>query len=661
MKTQISDTSNTENLHELMMALDSVRQTLKQQISYVQDQTANTQGQSANFTPSHASALGQLCIIFGLSSFERDILVLCAGMELDANLPLLCAEAQSDPQRPYPTFSLALAMFATKHWSAITPSSPLRRWRLIEVGPGTVLTLSPLRIDERLLHYLMGEQCLDSRLAGLVKPLTLTDSPIRCQTIHQELTAQMIAIWQQSSHITPPIQLCHGDRFSKWEMVAAAAAQLNRKLYRLSLAALPTAPDDLNTLACLWEREALLEQAMLLLDCEEGTDPSREQAIVHLLESLHTPVVIISRDRLPWQQASLITFEVPPLSFDEQRSIWQHILRSNESMDAQVNSQIEQLVCQFNLSVSSIQSAYATALSQQRNHAMDPETALWNACRVQARPRLDDLAQRITSRANWNQLVLPQSQKQILRETIAHVRQRAQVYERWGFSTVGSRGLGISALFAGVSGTGKTMAAEVIAQELQLDLYRIDLSAVISKYIGETEKNLRRIFDAAETGGAILLFDEADALFGKRSDVKDSHDRHANVEVSYLLQRIEAYRGLAILTTNLKEAIDQAFMRRIRFVVRFPFPDAQQRREIWQQIFPPQMAHTLDLKEDSKKLARLNVSGGNIRSIALNAAFLAAENGEPLNMKHLLKATQNEYIKLERTLTAAEVEEWEAQ
>jgi SpoVK/Ycf46/Vps4 family AAA+-type ATPase len=199
------------------------------------------------------------------------------------------------------------------------------------------------------------------------------------------------------------------------------------------------------------------------------------------------------------------------------------------------------------------------------------------------------------------------------------------------------------------------MAAEVLAHELQLDLYRIDLSSVVSKYIGETEKNLRRIFDAAESGGAILLFDEADALFGKRSEVKDSHDRHANVEVSYLLQRMEAYQGLAILTTNLKDSLDQAFLRRIRFVVSVPFPDIKARAEIWRRIFPNQTPRQ-DL--DMDKLAKLNVSGGNIRNIALNAAFLAADAKESVMMKHILQAARSEYLKLERVLTDAEVKGW---
>jgi SpoVK/Ycf46/Vps4 family AAA+-type ATPase len=229
------------------------------------------------------------------------------------------------------------------------------------------------------------------------------------------------------------------------------------------------------------------------------------------------------------------------------------------------------------------------------------------------------------------------------------------VYDDWGFAAKSARGLGVSALFAGESGTGKTMAAEVLARELQLDLYRIDLSSVVSKYIGETEKNLRRVFDAAEDAGAVLLFDEADALFGKRSEVKDSHDRYANIEVSYLLQRMEAYRGLAILTTNMKGALDGAFQRRLRFVVHFPFPDQAQREAIWRSVLPAQLPTD---RIDCRKLAQLHVAGGAIRNIALNAAFLAADRQEAVAMPHLLQAAHAEAAKRERPLAEAETRGW---
>jgi vesicle-fusing ATPase len=231
------------------------------------------------------------------------------------------------------------------------------------------------------------------------------------------------------------------------------------------------------------------------------------------------------------------------------------------------------------------------------------------------------------------------------------VRHRAQVYDTWGFGRSSARGLGITALFTGESGTGKTMAAEVIAGELGHDLYRIDLSAVVSKYIGETEKNLRSVFDSAEASGAVLLFDEADALFGRRSDVKDSHDRYANLEVAYLLQRMESYGGLAILTTNLRANVDRAFLRRLRFVIQFPVPDEAARSEIWRRTFPADAP--LD-RIDFAALGRLQISGGSIRAIALAAAFGAAADGGVITPRHVLRAAELEYAKAERHLTDAE-------
>jgi SpoVK/Ycf46/Vps4 family AAA+-type ATPase len=269
--------------------------------------------------------------------------------------------------------------------------------------------------------------------------------------------------------------------------------------------------------------------------------------------------------------------------------------------------------------------------------------------------RLESLAQRIGPAVTWDDLVLAPPPLSLLREIGIHVRERFKVLQTWGFGEKGKRGLGVTALFTGPSGTGKTMAAEVIARDLSLPLYRVDLSAVISKYIGETEKNLRRLFDAAEDGGAILLFDQADALFGKRSEGKDSHDRYANIEISYLLERLESYHGVAILTTNMKRELDPAFLRRLRFIVEFPLPDHECRAAIWRRIFPPKTP-TRDL--DLEKLARLNLTGGNIRNIALNAAFLAAAADEPVCMVHLLRAARNEYARLEKPLIESEIGDW---
>lgn len=367
-------------------------------------------------------------------------------------------------------------------------------------------------------------------------------------------------------------------------------------------------------------------------------------------ERLPSLLFVSSRERLPLPHRPTVHLDVHKPTAAEQILAWQKAL---PAQSADQFGQIQTLVSQFNLNTTTIH----TICSELKASGDSPNfRSLWNACRIQARPRLDELAQRIEPNADWQDLVLPEAQTQILRSAAAHVGQRSRVYEQWGFAAKGNRGLGISALFAGASGTGKTLAAEVLAHQLHLDLYRIDLSSVVSKYIGETEKNLRRVFDAATAGGAILLFDEADALFGKRSEVKDSRDRYANIEVSYLLQRMECYPGLAILTTNLKSALDPAFLRRIRFVVQFPFPDAAQRAEIWRRIFP---AATPTQNLEPVKLAQLNITGGNIRNVALNAAFLAADMGEPVQMKHILQAARTEYAKLEKTLTESEIGGWE--
>jgi len=611
------------------------------------------------------SAIEALCIAFGLSHFERDVLLMCAGVELDSSFASLCSALHGDTQQTYPTFSLALAALADPHWSALMPNAPLRYWRLLEVGAGNTLTTSQLRIDERVLHFLTGLQHLDARLATVVEPLSATGNLVPS---HAALVEEIIAVWTGARAVLTPtlqhlpaVQLCGNEMQGKRAIAAAACEALGLSLGMISAHAIPLHPDEFETFTRLWEREVILGGSALLLDCDEldSADSARERSISRLIESTRGAIIVSSRERRRALHRPLLTFEVRKPTPGEQRTLWRSALGSAALT---LNGKVEALVSQFNLDTSSISAASAGALVQHTSEQEHSSLAknnlaqvLWDACRMQARPHLDDLAQRIEPAASWEDLVLPELQQQIVRDIAAHVRQRGKVYETWGFASRGLRGLGINALFAGSSGTGKTMAAEVLANELRLDLYHIDLSQVVSKYIGETEKNLRRVFDAAEEGGAILLFDEADALFGKRSEVKDSHDRYANIEVSYLLQRMEAYRGLAILTTNMKSALDTAFLRRIRFIVQFPFPDAAQRMEIWRRIFP---ASTPTEGLDMTKLARLNVTGGNIRNIALNAAFLAAEAQEPVRMAHLLRAARSEYAKLEKSLTEAEIGGW---
>jgi hypothetical protein len=528
----------------------------------------------------------------------------------------------------------------------------------VDVGPGSALTTSHLRIDERILHYLTGIEELDQRLVGFVEPIE-TEVRFLVET-HQRIADRSVDLWVQAAEQDialpqfPVLQLLGDDSSTKRSIIQFIGQELGRDLYRIPAETIATDSTQFNLFLLLCEREYKLSNRIFWIDCDflDSADGIRSKLIARLVEQLQCPVILTHPDRQRQRSRPIITMEIASPTPAEQRLVWQTSLDSIQThLDRE---QIDSLVDHFNLSTGAIQSATFQVRSKDRDQIPMTEQ-LWNICRQQARPRLDELAQRIDAYGDWNDLVLPEKEHQVLRDITAHVKQRSKVYENWGFAGKSLRGLGISALFSGASGTGKTTAAEAIAQVLKLDIYRIDLSAVVSKYIGETEKNLRRIFDAAEGGGVILLFDEADSLFGKRSEVKDSHDRNANLEVSYLLQRMETYRGLAILTTNLKGSIDQAFMRRIRFIVQFPFPDAAQRADIWRRVFPAQ-APTEGL--DFDKLAKLSIAGGNIRNIALNAAFIAADAGEAVQMKHVLRSAKSEYVKLERPLTDTEVKGW---
>ena len=539
-----------------------------------------------------STALDTLCGVFGLSMFERGVLLLCAGIELDSAFAPLCAIAQGDPPRNYPTFSLALATFADAHWSALTPDAPLRRWRLIEVGAGPALTVSPLRIDERVLHYLAGVPQLDERLTGILEPI-VAEAADDMAPSHMELARRIGAVWTayRGRGGVPVVQLCGANPSDRRAVAAAAAAGIGLGAMALPAELIPTPAAELDAFIRLWERESALAGSVLLLECDgrdtgvAGED-AREPvpAASRLIERLSGLLIVSTREPRRIAYRSFLNIDVHRPTPDEQRAAWRAVLGPETKADPVA---VDSIASQFSLAHPAIRSAAAESIARV---AASPEADIaavaWHICRSHCRTRLNGLAQRIEPCAGWDDLILPEPQSQALRQIAIHVRHRATVYDRWGFAAKSARGLGIAALFAGASGTGKTMAAEVLANELHLDLYRIDLASMVSKYIGETEKNLRRVFDAAEESGAILLFDEADALFGKRSEVKDSHDRYANIEVSYLLQRIEAYRGLAILTTNLKSALDPAFLRRLRFVVQFPFPDAAQRAEIWRRVFP---------------------------------------------------------------------------
>ncbi|MGR0319580.1 ATP-binding protein [Agromyces sp. ZXT2-3] len=567
-----------------------------------------------------AAPLADLVHRLGLSPFERDVLMLAASVELDSGIAAAVAAEQGGS--PVPTFGLALSRLPDPHWDALSPDRPLRRRRLVRLGHGDLVASRPLHVDEPVLHRLTGLG--GGRLDGLV------DDPVA-----GELTASQAAIAAELVTAVRAIegrvlvQLSGADAETRAGVTARLAAGLGGGVLAVRDGAI--GGRDLADAAAVLDREAILD-GRLVATSHEG-----------LLDLLDVEVAVTSAGS---ESAGRTTVDrvISLPTRAEEAELWRAALDgAPETVVAE-----RELAQHFRLPARAV----AAVAAEWRALPAPDADALGRLVRERARVGFGALAHRIEPKATWHDLVLPPGQLDLLHDIERHVRHRAVVLDDWGFASTSDRGLGVTALFAGESGTGKTMAAEVLAGSLGLDLYRVDLSALVSKYIGETEKHLGAVFDGAEASGAVLLFDEADALFGKRSDVKDSHDRYANLEVAYLLQRMESYRGLAILTTNLRAHVDRAFLRRIRFVVQFPFPDEAARADIWRRVFPG--AAPLD-GVDPAMLARMQLSGGSIRQVAIAAAFAAADDGAGIGPAHLLRAARHEAAKSERSLTDAEV------
>jgi hypothetical protein len=591
-------------------------------------------------------ALMLLAQRLGLSEFERNVLLLCIGMELDTRIPALCAQAQHDASKPWPTFALAFSLFDQPSWDALSPERPLRYWRLLDIhqpGPQPLIGAA-LSADERIVNFVKGLNHLDDRLAPLLTPLALVELPASQQAIVDQLIEQLQHV--ASGELLPVVQLIGSDSDSKQAIAQAVAAAFGAQVLRLAAELLPGSMAEQETLLRLWHRESKLMPIALYLDATDvNSGDAAAHAIKRFLSRVRSLSFIDTREAWNGSAGNTLSRDVGKPTAVEQRETWQHLLGEG------AETHVRRLAGHFDFNLDKITQIAHTALATTGMDSSALGDALWQGALARTRPALDQLAQRIEPKAGWDDLKLPDAEKALLRQIADQVAQRSTVYDDWGFRDRMNRGLSISALFAGESGTGKTMAAEVIANELGLSLYRIDLSAVVSKYIGETEKNLRKLFDAAEEGGAILFFDEADALFGRRSEVKDSHDRYANIEVNYLLQRLESFRGLAILATNMKNSLDTAFMRRIRFIVNFPFPGIPERKAIWSNAFPSKVA-TVGL--DIERLAKLALTGGSIQGIALNAAFMAAKNGGKITMPLLLEAARSEFRKLEKPINEAD-------
>ena len=600
-------------------------------------------------------ALRVLSTIAGLSPEEEELLLVAAAPTLDGRLARTCAELQRDGRRDHATGQLALELVFPDEAERLVaadllmPHRTLRRLGLVElVDDDEPMLLRRLAVDDRMTDYLRGVNRPDDRLEPFLRPLP----PAAGGTATEALATQVLRLLGRDVEHWPTVNLVGPRDAGSQGAVAEACAGLGLRPWVLDLERFADAEPHVRArLLPGLGREALLGRLALVVDIDSAPPGAeRTRAVDELVEQLAAPLFLLSEERCPTQSAAVHVLRVTRPDAGEQRSMWRAALDLHPHT---VNGEIESIVHQFDFGPGTIQQV----VERVAHEADAPITAerLWDACRGQTAGALEGIAQRIEPWFGWEDIVVPDSVLGQLQELAQQVQHRATVYEHWGFGEQLSRGRGITALFAGPSGTGKTMAAEILARHLRLDLHRVDLAGVVSKYVGETEKNLRRIFDTAERTGTILLFDEADALFGSRTEVRDSHDRYANLEINYLLQRMEDYTGLAILATNRRAALDNAFMRRLRFVVEFEFPGPEHRRRIWDRVFPP----TAALGDvDAGLLSRMEITGGNIRSIAVNAAFLAAHDGSPIRMDHVMRSAAREYAKLSKPVSSIEFGEW---
>ena len=591
--------------------------------------------------------LDPLSRAFGLAEADEDLLLFALAHRVDGTIAGLCAEAAGDPRQSYVTAHLLSKLcgggdpaFTAMLFERLAPEAPLRRWALVEMRE--THALAAITLTEELALRLSGGS---------------SGAPAGC------------------------VALPTGPRIDRLADLAVTLAPRLRE--GLALIGPPGSGRRLLTraLAETMAHDAVLLDRRRLSDESHAREAAlnaiaRDARLDGLIVAVETDGDSVSRRLLPGEEDGAATregVEGRHFATEAARALAGRLVLLAEAPTGLPPGFHRQTLRAFNAAERAVfwREALTVSVSKEEVAAVaqhfplgpteiaelaagmsrDATTGtLWHRCSGRGGRGLESLAQRIVPRFGWDDLVLPEPIKADLRAIADQIRHRGTVYDDWGFAGRLSAGRGVTALLAGPSGVGKTMAAEVLAGELGLDLFKIDLSRLISKYIGETEKNLRRVFDAAEETGACLFLDEADACLGKRSEVKDSHDRHANIEVSYLLQRIENYTGLCLLATNLKNNIDTAFLRRLRFVIDLPFPDQGDRLRIWRQAFPHE---TPTEGLDFAALSRLDITGGSIVVIAVNAAFLAASEGGPVTMGHISRAARGEYRKHDRNFRAA--------
>jgi hypothetical protein len=600
--------------------------------------------------------LDWLAETFGLDEFDLRTIALCLAPELDLRHQRVYAYLQDDVRRTRPTVDLALDLFGTTRADTpalrdrFVPTAPLARHQLVHIeppddDPAAPLPAHTLRLDPQIVDVLVGASSMDRRLAGWCELFATDEDPDDLPGAPDVIQRLALHHRDHGGVLRVHLQCRPGagaPATARW-----LAHVLDLPLLRANLARVPVDSDLLYVVV----REARLQGALLHLEGLDSLGPPGWYSLLACLADNSGPVVLSSA--APWPPpgevvSGVVTVALTRPVASTRRDLWRSALARHEINLGETDLAV--LAQRFRLGPGQIEEAAAAAPTTAWMRGVSRPTLrdVSEAARQRSGAMLSELAHRIRPHATWDDLVLPDGAVEQLRELCGRARYRDVVHNEWGFARGGTRGLGTCALFAGGSGTGKTTAAEVVAGELGIDIFSVDLARVVSKYIGETEKNLATIFDEARDCNAVLFFDEADALFGKRSEVRDSHDRYANIEVSYLLQRIEEFDGIAILATNRRQQLDEALLRRVSFVISFPFPDEESRKRIWDVVWPGvPRTDDVDLAELARRFA---LSGGNIRNIALAASFLAAADGGAVTMEHLLRATRREYQKLGKAL-----------
>lgn len=626
--------------------------------------------------------LARLADIFGLSPFEEQCLIICLAPELDRKYEKIYAYLQDDLTQKKPSIGLVLQLLLPEGRvqaaarGAFDPRSPLARFLLKVIdnaADGTTPFIGrALKLEDQVLNFLLESGRMEPRLAEVSR--MMAPEPAGDEWLvfgDQERTVTFLAKsredWINGLPEQPGCLLfCYGpDDAGKMAYVRQICGKLGIKVLLLDMDAILASGYPWPEILDLAAREAVLQNAALCVANFDHWLEEEDKCQIkgrHLLEMAGDIFLTFLLGNHSWKPEGItpapifIEREFPIPGDQERHMFWKKLSRDYR---LESGADLGALAGEFRFTAGQIRDSLVMAhyLSQW----LHPEKeeieipTLYKACRSQTAGKLDTLARKIATRQTWEMLVLPPETLELLHEICDQVKYRHLVYGEWGFGRRLTCGKGLNALFSGPPGSGKTMAAEVIARDLRLELYQIDLARVVSKYIGETEKNLSRIFKEAQTANAILFFDESDALFGKRSEVKDAHDRYANIETGFLLKQMEEYEGIVILATNLRNNMDEAFLRRLHFVVEFPFPEKEERVQIFRKIFPVEtpLAEGIDYEFLS---GRLKLAGGNIKNIAINAAFQAARDGRSVGMRELLTAARREYRKIGKPFLKSEFE-----